>query len=237
MKYGNIFYFDRINKIGGVETFFYNIAKMYGNKDITIFYGAGDIKQIERLKKYVRVVQWIGQEIECEKAFFNYSLRPINKVHAKEYYEIIHANYKQIGLKPNLHPKINKYLGVSQSVCDAFTEVTGLPCELCYNPVQIDEYKKTLILVSATRLTREKGKHRIIKLAEALEQAGISYIWYIFTNDTKAIPNPHIIYMDDLENTCRSKRCRRLPRQQLLTWWVLFCLTHSNPKRILCPQK
>ena len=57
MKYGNIFYFDRINKIGGVETFFYNIAKMYGNKDITIFYGAGDIKQIERLKKYVRVVQ------------------------------------------------------------------------------------------------------------------------------------------------------------------------------------
>ena len=55
--YTNIFYFDRINKIGGVETFFYEIAKKYCNNDITIFYSFGDLKQIQRLKKFIRVVK------------------------------------------------------------------------------------------------------------------------------------------------------------------------------------
>jgi hypothetical protein len=33
------------------------------------------------------------------------------------------------------------------------------------------------------------------KLANALDNAGIEYIWYVFTNDTQAINNPNIIYM------------------------------------------
>ena len=44
--YTNIFYFDRLNKIGGVETFFYEIAKKYCDNDITVFYSYGDLKQI-----------------------------------------------------------------------------------------------------------------------------------------------------------------------------------------------
>ena len=48
--YTNIFYFDRLNKIGGVETFFYEIAKKYCDNDITVFYSYGDLKQIQRLK-------------------------------------------------------------------------------------------------------------------------------------------------------------------------------------------
>ena len=57
--YTNIFYFDRINKIGGVETFFYEIAKKYCDNDITIFYSYGDMSQIRRLKKLVRVKKYI----------------------------------------------------------------------------------------------------------------------------------------------------------------------------------
>ena len=34
------------------------------------------------------------------------------------------------------------------------------------------------------------------KLANALDTAGIEYIWYVFTNDKEAIKNPNIIYMD-----------------------------------------
>lgn len=33
------------------------------------------------------------------------------------------------------------------------------------------------------------------KLANALDNANIEYVWYIFTNDDKAINNPNIIYM------------------------------------------
>lgn len=194
--YTNIFYFDRLNKIGGVETFFYEIAKKFCDNDITVFYSYGDLKQIQRLKKLIRVVKYTGQKIKCKKAFFNYNLRPIENIQAERYYEIIHANYKDLGINPNIHPKIDEYIGVSQSVCDAFTELTGLPCTLCYNPITIEKPKKVLYLISATRLTREKGKDRILKLAKALDEAGIPYIWTIFTNDTKEIKHPRIIFME-----------------------------------------
>ena len=194
--YTNIFYFDRLNKIGGVETFFYEIAKKFCDNDITVFYTYGDLKQIQRLKKLIRVVKYTGQKIKCKKAFFNYNLRPIENIQAERYYEIIHANYKDLGINPNVHPKIDEYIGVSQSVCDAFTELTGLPCTLCYNPITIEKPKKVLYLISATRLTREKGKDRILKLAKTLDDAGIPYIWTIFTNDTKEIKHPRIIFME-----------------------------------------
>ena len=194
--YTNIFYFDRINKIGGVETFFYEIAKKYCNNDITVFYSYGDLKQIQRLKKYIRVIKYTGQNIKCKKAFFNYSLKPIDNIEAEKYYEIIHANYKDLGIHPNVHDKIDEYIGVSQSVCDVFTELTGLPCTLCYNPITIEKPKRVLYLISATRLTAEKGKNRILKLAKALDDAEIPYIWTIFTNDTRAIQHPRIIFME-----------------------------------------
>lgn len=194
--YTNIFYFDRLNKIGGVETFFYEIAKKFCDNDITVFYTYGDLKQIQRLKKLIRVVKYTGQKIKCKKAFFNYNLRPIENIQAERYYEIIHANYKDLGINPNVHPKIDEYIGVSQSVCDVFTELTGLPCTLCYNPITIEKPKRVLYLISATRLTAEKGKNRILKLAKALDDTEIPYIWTIFTNDTRAIQHPRIIFME-----------------------------------------
>ena len=194
--YTNIFYFYYLNKIGGVETFFYEIAKKYCDNDITVFYSYGDLKQIQRLKKYIRIIKYTGQNIKCKKAFFNYSLKSIDSIEAERYYEIIHANYKDLGIYPNVNPKINEYIGVSQSVCDAFTELTKLPCTLCYNPITIEKPKRVLYLISATRLTREKGKDRILKLAKALDNAGIPYIWTIFTNDTRVIQHPRIIFME-----------------------------------------
>ena len=194
--YTNVFYFNNINRIGGVETFFYEIAKKYCDNDITIFYSYGDLKQIQRLKKYIRVIRYTGQKIKCKKVFFNYNLKPIDNIQAEKYYEIIHANYKDLGIHPNVHVKINEYIGVSQSVCDAFTELTGLPCTLCYNPITIEKPKRVLYLISATRLTAEKGKDRILKLAKALDEAKIPYIWTIFTNDTKVIKHPRIIFME-----------------------------------------
>ena len=193
--YTNIFYFDRLNSIGGVETMFFEIAKKYCDYDITIFYTYGDLEQIKRLKKYVRVKKYNGENLKCEKAFFNYSLRPIEKISAKKYYSIIHADYKAMGMMPRIHEKINEYIGVSQSVCDSFTELTGLPCTLCYNPITIEKPKRVLNLISATRLTKEKGKDRILKFAEALDKANIPYIWTIFTNDTEIIKHPRIIFM------------------------------------------
>ena len=59
----------------------------------------------------------------------------------------------------------------------------------------MDKPKRVLNLISATRLTKEKGKNRMIKLMEKLDAADIPYIWTIFTDDTNVIKNPNVIYM------------------------------------------
>ena len=191
----NIFYFRKIADIGGIETFFYYLARKYENWDITIYYQIGDISQIKRLKKYVRVKKYNGEQIVCDKAFFNFNLDIIDNVDAKEYIQIAHGMYKELGIKPNTHPKITKYLGVSDEVCKSFKEASGFDTDLAYNPIMLDKPKKVLNLISATRLSYEKGKNRIEKLSKLLDQAGIPYLWTIFTNDNKAIDNPNIIYM------------------------------------------
>ena len=196
----NILYFRHINEIGGVETMFYNLAKKYKNYDITIFYSSGDYKQISRIAEYVRIRQYKkGEIIKCERAFFNYNTDIIDFVEADEYIQIIHCDFKAmnkiVSCKPNIHPKINRYVGVSKHVCQTFEEMTGIKAECCYNPLALDKPKKVLNLISATRLTLEKGKNRMIKLADALDAAGIPYLWTIFTNDTNAIKNPNIVYM------------------------------------------
>ena len=197
MKHKNIFYFSHINSVGGVESFFYYLCKKYKDIDIVIYYKTGDQLQIDRLKKYIRCIQYTGQRITCDKAFFNYNPDIIDNVTANEYIQVIHADYKaQSNLQKHVHPKMTKYIGVSELACKNFTEVTGKPCELCYNPIVIDKPKRVLKLISATRLTAEKGRPRMIKLAQLLDNAGIPYIWTIFTNDTNGIPNPNVIYME-----------------------------------------
>lgn len=192
----NVFYFRVLNKIGGIETFFYYLAKKYKNWDITVYYSKGDIEQIRRLKKYIRVKKYNGEKIKCNRIFFNFNLDIINNVEADEYIQIAHGDYKAMGLKPNIHSKIDRYVGVSKQVCNTYKEVTGFDTKLVYNPIEIDKPRKVLNLISATRLTKEKGKDRIIKLAETLNKNNIPYIWTIFTDDINTINNPNIIYMN-----------------------------------------
>lgn len=195
----NIFYFRYINQIGGIETFFYQLAMAYKDWDITIYYSRGDKAQIARLSQYVRVVKYTGQNIVCDKAFFNFNTDIIDHVEAKEYGLILHGDYKSMVEqrqlsrdKLPLHPKITKYYGVSQLVCDSFEELTGIKPQLIYNPFKAPEPKKILRLISCTRLTKEKGLARMEALAKALNTAGIPFIWTIFTDSEHNFKSPNI---------------------------------------------
>ena len=190
----NIFYFYNINSIGGIESFFWNLSEKYKDWDITIIYQVGDEAQIQRLRKNVRVIQYHGQELKCDKAFFNFNLDIIDHVEAKEYIQILHGDYLAMGVKPNTHPKINRYIGVSKVVCDSFEKMTGMKAEVVYNPIVKRDANKLLRLISATRLTKEKGLSRIVALAEALDRAGVKYDWQIFTDARTPLENPSIHY-------------------------------------------
>lgn len=193
----NIFYVSNFNCIGGVETFIYELARKYSNYDITVIYKTGDLKQLQRLKEFVRVIKYENQLIKCDRAFFNYEMDIIDKIKAKEYIRIIHALYKTQNLIPNTHPKITRYLSVSEIAGKEWQEITDTKTELCRNPLQIldNEKQDVLYLISATRLTNEKGKGRMEELGRLLNKSGKPYIWFVFTNDTLKINNPNIVYM------------------------------------------
>lgn len=184
MKYENVFYFKKINVIGGVESFFYYLSCKYNN--FVVMYREGNSDQVKRLAKNVEVIKYEDKYgiIKCKRFFCNYGLDV--PVEAEEKCHIIHCDYKQVNFKPILYPGF-KYIGVSQLACDSFKELTGIDAELIYNPVVVEKHNVPKItdkihLISATRLTKEKGGERINKLARLLDKAGIDYEWDIYTN-------------------------------------------------------
>lgn len=194
--YKNVFYFRHLNDIGGTEQFLYYLSCLY--KDFVVFYSDpnSSLAQIDRLGDNIPVHKYNGGILECERFFANYSADILDNVEAEEYIQVIHLNYKLQNKVPNIHRKITKFIGVSKSACRAFTELTGRECECIYNPCIVEKPKKVLKLISATRLSEEKGKDEMIKLGNILDNAKIPYLWLVFTNDYKEIKNPNIIYMD-----------------------------------------
>lgn len=196
VKYSNVFLCNKIGKIGGVETFLYEIGKKYGIWDITVVYNEADLNQVKRISKYVRCVR-LTEPIHCEKCFMNYQA-PRERVIADEYIALVHANYEVENR--DVLPGCNEYYGVSNWVSEAYERLLkkqGCDKEVktCYNPITYEKPNKALFLVSATRLSKEKGKDRMIKLANMLTEANIPFIWLVFTNDLDRIDNPNVFYM------------------------------------------
>ena len=110
----------------------------------------------------------------------------------------VHADYTQpcYSIIPKFkHPKIKKVFGITQYICDTLKNNFGVDAELCYNPLAIEPKQKRITLISATRLSAIKGGKRMKALAEALDLAGINYVWYVFTNDNDCINSNNVIFL------------------------------------------
>lgn len=196
MKYQNLFYFHTLNSIGGIETFFYQLGKKYGEDfDITIFYRSGEPNQVRRLSQYARVRKYReGQVLRAVRAFVCFNTDIMDNIEADEYYQMLHGDYTSLGVYPMQHPKIQKWISVSEVVREAYKRGKGENSVVCYNPFTVEKPRKVLNLVSATRLTPDKGLKRMEALAEALDKAGIPYLWTVYTdNQNRAVDNPNII--------------------------------------------
>ena len=245
IEYTNIYYFYYLNKIGGTETFLYHLAKKYTKLDLVIVYEFGDEEQIQRLSKYVQCIKFKGQSFKCKKAFFNYGARIIKNIQAEEYIFIVHADYKAAKDAGKLQdfllpPQINKCVAVSKLAAQKFTEAFNIPCEYCYNPFEPTQPKKVLNLISATRLTYQKGKSRMEKLAAALDAAEIPFLWTVFTNDKDEIKNPHVFYiqpsMDIIDYIANADYLVQLSDNEGYCYSVIEALTAGVPVLVTpCP--
>ena len=202
--YTNVFYQLHINNIGGIETFLYELARLaYDNKrDLTIVYRSGDAKQIARIRKYCRIVSLadIEKPIKCKRAFFNYAVDAIDLFEADEYIQIIHADFKSDILQGWIHnnpqsDKITTRYAVSTNNLKSYEEVTGYAVKgVLYNPIHIEDEPRIMTLVSAQRMSAEKGVNRIKTLVQMFDKAKIPYVWHIFADKPVDMESENVVY-------------------------------------------
>ena len=202
--YNNVFYQLHINNIGGIETFLYELARLsYDNdRDLTIVYRSGDKSQIDRIRPYCRILSLdeIEKPIKCHRAFFNYSVDAIDLFEADEYIQLIHADFKSDILKDWIHKNpqsdiITRRFAVSTNNKISYEEVTNYPVEgILYNPIKIDDEPRVMTLVSAQRMSKEKGVNRIKQMVKALDLSGVPYVWHIFADNPVDMGSPNVMY-------------------------------------------
>lgn len=199
IKHANIIYMPNISELGGIETYVYEMVKKYHKLDIAVVSKQCNLKQRIRLEKYCKVYIHTNEKIECKVAIINYDQSIVNYINKEaKIYQTIHADYTMpiYQEKPKDNPRITGFICITKYLLDKMSAY--IPKEkllLCYNPLTIDEEEKTIVLVSATRLHKHKGKDRMQRLATKLDKAGVNYIWYVITGDIGGIKSDNVIFI------------------------------------------
>lgn len=182
-----IIYNYDLYKIGGTETFLFNLCKYYKDKNIIVMYKSGKPEYVELLHQYCEVVRDDGKtKYACDVLimgnYFSSEIYP--RVEAKWKYQMIHADYT--GMKEAGWPIEFKKPYDVKPICVSDVAAAGLKREFGYDSLvnyNILDKKmgedKPLIFISLTRATREKGIHRIITLAKLFRQLNKPFMWLL----------------------------------------------------------
>lgn len=199
LRLKNVIYFPWLNVVGGVETFCYQMGLKYGKTyDITVVYQGGDDSIIDKIAETCRVVRFRdGDEIECDVFIFGWGYDILDHVKAKEYIQTFHADYINRHLNPCPDKRVTKRFGVAENTTKGIREHFDWAKDIVtmYNPYTVPKPRKVLNLVSATRLTAEKGFARMVRLAEALDEAKIPFHWIVFTDKPQDFPNKSVVVL------------------------------------------
>ena len=176
-----LIYVTVLRAIGGIETWTYNFCQqMHKFYDITVLCDKEpDEKQKRRLLSIADVVVNSSIPIVCDTAINCRVAMPLPKnVQYKHKYQVVHTC--KLKENWNLVESAERTFYVSEASRKSYNDNTG---EVLYNmtyPQPI--YRKPLLLVSATRLSWEKGGSRIHRLARMLKSRGFLFTWLVFTD-------------------------------------------------------
>jgi glycosyltransferase involved in cell wall biosynthesis len=181
-----IIYRSFLSKLGGIETAVYNACNKLKDKyDIIYLYDTCDLKQLKRLEKLVKCVKFNNQQFECD-IFMYYGVNPQaieEYIEAKEFIQQICNNMADIRSGFTISPKTTKIVADSQASAIDFTKKYGVKCGVLHNLFETEEPQKILQLMTASRLSWEKGYERMKAMAKRMHQKGIKFTWEVFTND------------------------------------------------------
>ena len=245
-----ILYHNNLLKFGGVDTFVYNfVKKMNKYFDILFLYTTADTNNLERIKTYVKTEQYnkdkkyICDICICASAWGQYPDSVIAK--SGRYIQMVNADYeraKEVGFYYNKWQKTTEHIGVSDYVCKVFKQL--YPKERItriYNILDDVQKTKTILkLISATRVSKEKGYERMLKLAQELKKANIRFRWTIFTDlnlyNQKPFDLEEIVYMkpshDFFDYIKEADYGVQLSDTEGYSYFINECLEYGTP--VIC---
>ena len=243
-----ILYHNNLLKFGGVDTFSYNfIKKISKYYNITFLYSIADEENLKRIEKYVDKAEKYNPNKKytcdiciCASAWGKYPDTVIATT--GKYIQVVHADYikaKEVNFEYNKWFKTTEHIGVSEHVCKVFKEM--FPKEKItriYNILdEKQETKPILKLISATRVSKEKGYSRMFKLANKLKEAGVKFRWTIFTDLNLYNQRPfnleEIIYMkpsyDFFDYIAEADYGVQLSDTEGYSYFINECLQYGTP--------
>ena len=245
-----ILYHNNLLKFGGVDTFIYNfVKKMSKFYDILFLYTTANAENLERISKYVKTEKYNkDKKYICDicilaSAWGQYPDSVIAK--SGRYIQMVHADYiraKETNFYYQKWFKTTEHIGVSEHVCKIFKEL--YPTEeitRIYNILDETQETKTILkLISATRVSKEKGYNRMLKLAQELKKANIKFRWTIFTDlelyNQKPFDLEEIVYMkpnhDFMDYITEADYGVQLSDTEGYSYFINECLQYGTP--VLC---
>lgn len=199
-KRDTIFYFPEIHIIGGIESVIENLSSRY---EFSVLYEKEDK---ERLKYFndlgIETIKYVGQPIECDTL-----LRVLYgdaEIKAKKRKLFIHGMYYE---KVDI-PEHDEIYACSKTAAEQFEKVTGLKVDVLYNPIELIETTKPLIIGVFSRLSSEKGKWRYKYLIDKLKASNKPFLMLIFTDFPFEEDDKRVIMMNPVMNDTEwMKKC------------------------------
>lgn len=178
-----VIYTSYLYRIGGIETWVYNFCDLMKDKyDITLV--TKSIPKNARDKISVKVIESANPVLECDSLIM---LRIMDEVPRGITYKKLIRTCHACKVKPDWHILDYDYLvHVSKASKKSF-QTNG---KVIHNMLK-KSVSEALMIVSATRIPApDKGKNaeRILKLANMLNDKGIPFIWFNFSDN--ALVNP-----------------------------------------------
>lgn len=170
-------YAKELDQVNGRTTFVYNFCRfMKDYYDIAVFYESGDMSAVKKLRNIVDTRKIGSRFISCDTLI-------VNSINDIVPYVFVYGQRIQMchACKTNKSwkiPESDKTVFVSYTAMESWGVKDGTFIHNMIAPAD----DKPLILVSATRVSDEKGQHRLVEFGRLLKSKGVKYLWLLFTD-------------------------------------------------------
>jgi glycosyltransferase involved in cell wall biosynthesis len=170
-----IIYDPKVKSVSGVKTaelqLCYWLNKIHKVKFV---YKYGDVTQF---KEVCEVEQDNGQQFECDILIQSSIFVGEAKVKYKKKIQIVHTDLKFFNVTP---PPADLYIAVSDMVKNKLKEDFNIDAVMIPNLLGKVGGERVIRLITLTRLEKNKGIERMVKMAKKMEEMGILFEWSVY---------------------------------------------------------